>query len=263
MAARAPPPNSRGAVLSEFYALRRTSIKDTVGLLGFVFGWFASAPVAWPYIKAGFDTGDPTKGVFRFVLVVFGAGIACGALGLGIGAIGGMVWERLHRRRRLAHPQPADGAVGAAPGAASVERQPLPPLRYDTSGVSAEDYLALMRRVAPDHFDAKRAAGALEQSITIGAWDSARLVGVARVLSDGYFFAALADIIVDPDYQRRGVGRELMNRAYAKTPRGSLFVGAPLGTAVFFDHVGCERGPAGFTMRRAAKPSASNVQVPA
>jgi GNAT superfamily N-acetyltransferase len=254
------------AVLSEFYSLRRTSIKDTTGLLGFVFGWFASAPIAWPYIKAGFDTGDPTKGVFRFILVVFGAGILCGALGLGLGAIGGMVWERMHRRRRLAHPQSSD-AVAAADGtpAASntARRRALPALRYGTEGVTADDYLALMRGVAPDQFDVKRAAAALEQSITIGAWDGARLVGVARILSDGYFFAALADIIVDPDLQRCGVGRELMNRAYAKTPRGSLFIGAPLGTGVFFDHLGCERGPSGFTMHRASKPASSGVQVPA
>jgi ribosomal protein S18 acetylase RimI-like enzyme len=198
--------------------------------------------------------------------VVFSAGILCGALGLGLGAIAGMIWERVHRRRRLTHP-PAGDAVSSVPGAASAastaRRAPLPALRFDTTGINADDYLALMRRVSPDPFDAKRAASALERSINIGAWDGERLVGVARVLSDGYFFAALADIIVDPDFQRRGLGRELMNRAYAKTPRGSLFVGAPLGTAVFFDRLGCERGPAGFTMYRASKPNSSNVQVPA
>lgn len=199
------------------------------------------------------------------MLVVFGAGIVCGALGLALGAIGGMVWERVHRRRRLAHPQTGEaiGATGGTASSSTTRRASLPALRYDTEGVTAADYLALMRRVAPDQFDVKRAAAALEQSIIIGAWDGARLVGVARILSDGYFFAALADIMVDPDLQRRGLGRELMNRAYAKTPRGSLFIGAPLGTAAFFDRVGCERGPSGFTMHRAAKPSSSGVQVPA
>jgi len=204
--------------------------------------------------------------VFRFVLVVFGAGIVCGALGLALGAIGGMIWERVHRRRRLAHPQSGEGIAstdGTSGASGTARRASLPPLRYDTEGVTAADYLALLRRVAPGQFDVKRAAAALEQSITIGAWDGARLVGVARILSDGYFFAALADIIVDPDLQRRGLGRELLNRAYAKTPRGSLFIGAPLGTAAFFDRVGCERGPSGFTMHRAAKPATAGVQVPA
>lgn len=230
-----------------------------------MFGWFASAPIAWPYIKAGFDGGDPTKGVFRFVLVVFSSGIVCGALGLALGAVGGLVWERVHRRRRLSHPQPGDATSqsGETAAPAAVRRGALPALEYAATGVTADDYLVLLKRVAPGPFDVNRVTAALGESITIGAWDGARLVGVARILTDGYFFAALADLIVDPELQRRGVGRELLNRAYAKTPRGSLFIGAPLGTAAFFDHVGCERGPTGFTMNRASRPSASGVQVPA
>jgi len=44
------------------------------------------------------------------------------------------------------------------------------------------------------------------------AWDGARLVGFARVLTDGVYRATLWDVIVHPDYQGRGVGEELMNR---------------------------------------------------
>jgi len=57
------------------------------------------------------------------------------------------------------------------------------------------------------------ATTALTRTTNIGAWDNDRLVGAVRVLTDGYFVATVPEILVDPDYQRRGIGRELMSRA--------------------------------------------------
>jgi len=44
------------------------------------------------------------------------------------------------------------------------------------------------------------------------AWDGKRLIGFARVLTDRIYRATLWDVVVHPDYQKRGVGEELMNR---------------------------------------------------
>jgi GNAT superfamily N-acetyltransferase len=175
--------------------------------------------------------------------------------------LGGMAWERMHRHRRSARP-PAPVSVGE-PGADAraapprAESAPLPGLRFETSALRADDYIALLRRINIAAPDAVRTDAALQRSINISAWHDNQLVGAARILSDGYFTAALAEIIVDPDYRRRGLGRELMNRAYAKTPRGTLSISAPQGSTTFFDHIGCERGPAGFIMFRTSKAPAS------
>jgi ribosomal protein S18 acetylase RimI-like enzyme len=39
-----------------------------------------------------------------------------------------------------------------------------------------------------------------------------RIVGMARVISDGYSDAYIQDVVVLPDYRGRGVGRELVRR---------------------------------------------------
>ncbi|MGH7273087.1 MAG: GNAT family N-acetyltransferase [Nitrospiria bacterium] len=44
------------------------------------------------------------------------------------------------------------------------------------------------------------------------AWDGKKLIGFARVLTDRIYRATLWDVVVHPDYQRQGVGEELMNR---------------------------------------------------
>jgi ribosomal protein S18 acetylase RimI-like enzyme len=44
----------------------------------------------------------------------------------------------------------------------------------------------------------------------ISAWDQDRLVGLARGLSDDVSIFYLQDILIHPEYQRKGVGRQLL-----------------------------------------------------
>jgi GNAT superfamily N-acetyltransferase len=124
-------------------------------------------------------------------------------------------------------------------------------IRYSNSGFPADVFLALAERVWPRTYDLSAATAALTRTTNIGAWDGERLVGAVRVLTDGYFFATVPEILVEPSYQRRGIGRELMFRALASAPRGTLFFGAQPQSVGFFEKLGCEAGPAGMVMRRA------------
>jgi len=46
----------------------------------------------------------------------------------------------------------------------------------------------------------------------VSAWDGDRLAGWARIITDGEFCLFLHEILLLPEYQRRGIGRELMRR---------------------------------------------------
>ena len=52
----------------------------------------------------------------------------------------------------------------------------------------------------------------LNSSFVVSAWDGGQLVGLARALSDDVSIFYLQDILVHPDYQRQGIGTQLMNR---------------------------------------------------
>src|SRR3954469_14097270 len=48
------------------------------------------------------------------------------------------------------------------------------------------------------------------------AWDGAKLVGVARSVTDFEFCCYLSDLAVDENYQKRGIGRELIHLTQSK-----------------------------------------------
>jgi GNAT superfamily N-acetyltransferase len=122
-------------------------------------------------------------------------------------------------------------------------------LRY-VEGFAVDDFLALAERVWPRAYSRDDAAAALTRTINIGAWDAERLVASIRILTDGYFFATIPEILVDPTYQRRGIGRHLMELALERVPRGKLAFGAQSQSVAFFDRLGCRRALTGFVAER-------------
>ena len=50
----------------------------------------------------------------------------------------------------------------------------------------------------------------------ISVWDGKKLVGLIRVLSDNYYVALIQDILVDPEYQRQGIGKKLLSMTLEK-----------------------------------------------
>jgi ribosomal protein S18 acetylase RimI-like enzyme len=46
----------------------------------------------------------------------------------------------------------------------------------------------------------------------VQAYDGERLVGFSRAVSDGVSNAYISSVMVDPEYRRRGIGREMLAR---------------------------------------------------
>ncbi len=66
-----------------------------------------------------------------------------------------------------------------------------------------------------------------------------KLVGVSRALSDFAFCTYLSDLAVDEQYQRRGIGRELIRRTHeAAGLNTSLILLAAPKAATYYPHVG-------------------------
>ena len=78
--------------------------------------------------------------------------------------------------------------------------------------ITVEDYQTLHRAVGWKILNDDIVASSLENShIVLGAYKDQKIIGMVRLISDTASHGLVADMIVLPDYQRRGVGRKLMN----------------------------------------------------
>lgn len=78
----------------------------------------------------------------------------------------------------------------------------------------------------------------LNSTLVISAWDGDRLVGVVRVLSDTIFRFVIYDLLVNPEYQGKGIGSELVNKCKSHYPGSEWLVGCDRKDVAFYKKLG-------------------------
>ena len=77
----------------------------------------------------------------------------------------------------------------------------------------------------------------------LGAYDEERLVGIVRAVGDGISVVFLQDLLVHPQYQRRGIGRRLIAavlKKYSHVRQLHLLTDDTADTVQFYEAVGFE-----------------------
>lgn len=81
-------------------------------------------------------------------------------------------------------------------------------------------------------------------NLVVSAWHDERLVGVARSFTDFLYIAYLADLAVHQDYQRQGIGMELVRRTRAAMGPASRIVLLAAPAAVeYYPRIGFTHHP--------------------
>jgi ribosomal protein S18 acetylase RimI-like enzyme len=104
--------------------------------------------------------------------------------------------------------------------------------------VLAAEYRALREGARWSSVDAPDAAlqNALDGTWNVTARDSSGgLVGLVRLLDDGVLYASVWDMIVAPDFQRRGLGTQLLQAVLDRTQLRQLvsLVATPAGSRMY------------------------------
>ena len=76
--------------------------------------------------------------------------------------------------------------------------------------------------------------------MNITAYAENRLIGCIRILSDGYYFGTIKELLILPEFQKKGIGSKLLNLAKMHTPT-MLYFGAQPGAEGFYEKNGCEK----------------------
>ncbi len=78
-------------------------------------------------------------------------------------------------------------------------------------------------------------------SLVLTAWHQGHVVGIARVLTDGVLFSYLCDLAVEPDVQRLGVGKALINAVLDRCAGTDLVLRDSDISASYYEHLGFTR----------------------
>jgi len=118
-------------------------------------------------------------------------------------------------------------------------------IRYEISApVSPETFADLLRRSTLAErrpVDDLPCLHAMLQhaNLLCTAWDGQKLVGVARSITDFEYCCYLSDLAVDADYQRKGIGRELVRLTQEKLgPRAKIVLLAAPQAEAYYPRIG-------------------------
>jgi len=78
----------------------------------------------------------------------------------------------------------------------------------------------------------------INSTLVISAWDKDRLVGVVRVLSDKVIRSVIYDLVVDPEYQGKGIGKELIKKCIEHFPNTEWLVQTEKHISGFYEKIG-------------------------
>lgn len=88
-------------------------------------------------------------------------------------------------------------------------------------------------------------------NLTVTAWDGEVLVGISRSLTDFAYVAYLADLAVDQQYQRCGIGKQLIEETKSRLgPECMIVLLAAPKANEYYGHIGFEHNPRAWTLKK-------------
>ena len=82
--------------------------------------------------------------------------------------------------------------------------------KVDDRELSALVFISFVNQVWKGDYDIEQTKSALSKTLNITAYDNKKLVGCLRILSDGYYFGTITELLVLPEYQQQGIGSRLL-----------------------------------------------------
>jgi ribosomal protein S18 acetylase RimI-like enzyme len=91
---------------------------------------------------------------------------------------------------------------------------------------------------------------AFKKSYYVTAYHNDTLIAFARAITDGHYYTSIFDVIVNPQYQKKGIAKEMMKMLLRKFKGTYFFLSYTEGNRDFYEKCGFEDLPTGMWMDR-------------
>ena len=122
--------------------------------------------------------------------------------------------------------------------------------------ITADEFIDILKRSTLDARrpvdDKSRIQLMLDHgNILVTAWNDKKLIGVSRALSDFSFCCYLSDLAVDEAFQKKGIGKKLIDETHKVSGHQTMLIllAAP-AAAQYYPKIGMERMTDCFIIRR-------------
>lgn len=126
-------------------------------------------------------------------------------------------------------------------------------MEYQENVLCYEDYCRLRESVGWTNFSKEQTQAALSNSLyTVAVFENSQAVGMGRLIGDGMYLV-IADIVVNPVYQGKGIGSKTVSMLIEYTTkelpdggRTSIQLISEKGKEPFYEKLGFKRIPNDF-----------------
>ena len=123
----------------------------------------------------------------------------------------------------------------------------------DDRELNASIFIDFVNKVWQGNYDLDKTQIALSKTINLTAYDNDKLIGCLRILSDGYYFGTITELLVLPQYQKQGVGSKLLQLAKDNTPT-MLYFGSQPEVEKFYEKNGCQKSLQSYIIEKKRSP---------
>ena len=121
--------------------------------------------------------------------------------------------------------------------------------KVDDRELSALVFISFVNQVWKGDYDIEQTKSALSKTLNITAYDNKKLVGCLRILSDGYYFGTITELLVLSQYQKRGFGSKLLQLTKYYTPT-ILYFGSQPTSEKFYEKNGCQKSLQAYIIKK-------------
>jgi len=128
-------------------------------------------------------------------------------------------------------------------------------IQFDVNGkVTVEEYAVLMKSTPLGDRrpldDQQRIEGMLKNTnLIVTVRFDQKLIGMARAITDFYWVAYISDLVVDPNFQKMGLGKKLILKLRSELSEECklLLLAAPFATD-YYPHIGFSKEDRGWVL---------------
>ena len=119
----------------------------------------------------------------------------------------------------------------------------------DDRELNASIFIDFVNKLWQGNYDLDKTHISLSKTINLTAYDNDKLIGCLRILSDGYYFGTITELLVLPQYQKQGVGSKLLQLAKDNTPT-MLYFGSQPTVEQFYEKNGCQKSLQSYIIKK-------------